>query len=116
MRRIWADSWLSRRLKLQTYSTYVMCVLTWVLPTWKLDEAMQVEMQGKLRHWNARLLTWLLQTKPEDHLTELWRPYHELLFDLVGKLRARRLQWLANEAVPEHTMVADLAKMASQIK
>eukprot|EP01050_Picozoa_sp_SAG11_P006448 SAG11_NODE_500_length_8926_cov_3.943129_2_plen_142_part_00 len=38
LRHIWQDSKLSRRLKLRIYSTYVVAVLTWGLPAWRLGE------------------------------------------------------------------------------
>jgi len=136
LRHIWADSRLSKRLKLAIYSTYIVSVLTWGLPAWKLGEA----EQRKLRHWNARQLTRLLQTKAEDYAEVVRKQFHEPEFDLVGKLRARRMRWLghtlrlaessllrqvmmrgetpqpgsvlADEAVPAHSSMEELAELA----
>ena len=136
LRHIWADSRLSKRLKLTIYSTYIVSVLTWGLPAWTLGEA----EQRKLRHWNARLLTRLLQTKAEDYAKSVRKQFHEPDFDLVGKLRARRMRWLghtlrlpessllrqvlmrgetplpgsvlADEAVPAHSSMEELAELA----
>ena len=133
LRHIWADSRLSRRLKLQIYSTYVVSVLTWGLPAWRLDDT----TRWKLRHWNAWLLTRLLQTDQDEYRDTVRKQYHEPLFDLLGKLRARRLRWLghtlrlpetsllrkvlmrgeepptgavlADEALPAHETIAELA-------
>jgi hypothetical protein len=118
---IWADSRLSRRLKLRVYIAYIVSVLTWGLPAWRLGG---VE-RGKLGGWNARLLTRLLGTE-YDNFGEVVRQHtRELLFDLVAKLRARRLRWLghtlrlgeagsvlANEALPPHSSVEELAALA----
>ena len=92
LRHIWADSRLSRRLKLRVYSTYIVSVLTWGLPAWRLGD---VERR-KLRGWNARLLTRLLGTEYEDFREVVRQQTREPLFDLVAKLRARRLRWLGH--------------------
>eukprot|EP01052_Picozoa_sp_SAG31_P011092 SAG31_NODE_621_length_13502_cov_18.057002_5_plen_845_part_00 len=92
LRHIWADSRLSRRLKLRIYGCYVMSVLAWGLAAWRLGE----KEWSKLRWWNAKLLARLLQAKPEDYGETVRQQTHEPLFDAVAKLRARRLRWLGH--------------------
>jgi ribonuclease HI len=136
LRHIWRDSRLSQRLKLRIYSTYIVSVLTWGLPAWRLGD---VERR-KLRGWNARLLTRLLGTEHENFGEVVRQQTREPLFDLVAKLRARRLRWLghtlrlgeenllrrvltrgatpkvgsvlADEALPPHSSVEELAALA----
>ena len=136
LRHIWADARLSRRLKLQIYSTYTVSILTWGLPAWRLGE----KEERKLMHWNARMLTRLLQTNQDNYADELRKQYRDPIFDLVRKLRARRMRWLghtlrlpesnllrqvlmrgetpppgtvlADRAVPAHDSMAELAKLA----
>jgi hypothetical protein len=78
MAHIWRDSRLSQRLKLRIYSTYIVSVLTWGLPAWRLGD---VE-RGKLRGWNARLLTRLLGTEHENFGEVVRQQTREPLFDL----------------------------------
>jgi hypothetical protein len=88
LRHIWRDS----RLKLRIYSTYIVSVLTWGLPAWRLGD---VERR-KLRGWNARLLTRLLGTEHENFGEVVRQQTCEPLFDLVAKLRAWWLRWLGH--------------------
>jgi hypothetical protein len=110
--------------------------LTWGLPAWRLGDA----ERRKLRGWNARLLTRLLSTEHENFGEVVRQQTREPLFDLVAKLRARRLRWLghtlrlgeenllrrvltrgatpkvgsvlADEALPPHSSVEELAALA----
>ena len=105
LRHIWRDSRLSRRLKLRIYSTYVVSVLTWGLPAWRLKEA----EWRKLRAWNARMLTQLLGAKYEEYAESVRQQIRNPLFDLVAKLRARRLRWLG------HTLRTNKDKLLRQV-
>eukprot|EP01050_Picozoa_sp_SAG11_P005411 SAG11_NODE_381_length_9941_cov_11.761885_12_plen_448_part_01 len=122
LRHIWSDKRLSRGLKLRIYSTYIVSVLTWGLPAWRIGD----KEERKLRHWNARMLTRMMQTKQEDFADELRKQYRDPEFDLVRKLRARRMRWLGHtlrlpetsllrrvltrgEAPPPGTILADRA-------
>jgi hypothetical protein len=89
--RLWhtsADSRLSRQLKLRIYSTYIVSVLTWGLPAWRLGHVERRKLGG----WNAWLLTRLLGTEYESFGEVVRQQTREPLFDLVAKLRARRLR------------------------
>lgn len=109
-------------MKLRIYSTYIVSVLTWGLPAWRIGD----KEERKLRHWNARMLTRMMQTKQEDFADELRKQYRDPEFDLVRKLRARRMRWLGHtlrlpetsllrrvltrgEAPPPGTILADRA-------
>jgi hypothetical protein len=46
LRHIWADSRLSRRLKLRIYNTYIVYVLTWGLPAWRLGDVERRKLAG----------------------------------------------------------------------
>ena len=85
LRHIWRDSRLSRRLKTRIYSTYVVAVLTWGLPAWRLGE----KEWRKLRAWNARMLTQLMGVDHEDYVDSMRQQIREPVFDLVAKLPQR---------------------------
>jgi hypothetical protein len=139
LRHIWADSRLSWWVKLRVYITYIVPVLAWGLSAWRLGD---VEWR-KLVNWNAWLLTRLLGT-PHENFGEVvrqqtWQP----LFDLVAKLRAWWLRSLghtlrlskvsllrqvlmrepmpkpgsvlANEALPPHNSIVELAELAELV-
>jgi hypothetical protein len=105
-------------------------------PAWRLGDVERRKLGG----WNARLLTRLLGTEYENFDEVVRQQTREPLFDLVAKLRARRLRWLghtlrlreesllrrvltrgatpkvgsvlADEALPPHSSVEELAALA----
>jgi ribonuclease HI len=136
LRHIWRDSRLSRRLKLRIYSTYTVSILTWGLIAWPLGS----KERRKLAWWNAKMMARLMQVPHEAYAETVRAQMQEPEFDLIAKLRARRLRWLGHtlrlqdssllrqvtmrgedplrgsvlddEALPAHDSMEELAAMA----
>ena len=92
LNHIWRDKRLSKRVKLKLYATFVISILVWGLGAWKLDK----KLRGKLAVWNARMLCKVNGTAPEDYGKAIPEQTHAPDFDLVAKLKARRLRWLGH--------------------
>jgi hypothetical protein len=79
--RIWRAG-LSTRLKLRIYEAAVGSIVTYGCECWTLDPKTQV----KVRAWNARRVAFILDK-------EIRVEYKTPTFDLVARIRARRLKW-----------------------
>ena len=92
LNHIWRDKRLSKRVKLKLYANFVITILVWGLGAWKLDK----KLRGKLAVWNAHMLCKVNGTAPEDYGKAISEQTHAPDFDLVAKLKARRLRWLGH--------------------
>ena len=78
---VWASD-LPLAAKLNLYSAGVVSVLTHAHESWTLS----VKLRSKLKGWNTRCLHKITgRSIPDESRSPTW--------DLVGKLRARRLKW-----------------------
>ena len=80
------EAWRSRKLpismKLRLFACAVVSVLTYGSEIWRMDE----KTKAKIRGWNARCLAGITGRSIRE---ETVNPS----FDLVSRLRSRRLQW-----------------------
>ena len=86
--------------------------MTWGLPAWRLGE----KEWRKLRAWNARMLTQLMGVDHEDYVDSVRQQIREPVFDLVAKLRARRLRWLGHTVRMGNDKLAPRATGGPQAK
>ena len=81
--RVWWASEISLGLKLRVYGAAVQTILMYSSECWVLDES----LEKKLGAWNARRLAVLTGRSIRDE-------YKYPTWDLVGRIRSRRLKWL----------------------
>ena len=82
LHEIWRSKKLPTSTKVRIYACAVVSVLTYGSEIWKFDE----KAMRQLRGWNARCLVVITGC---DHRDETVEP----TFDLLGRLRSRRLRW-----------------------
>ena len=82
LHEIWRSKKLPTSAKLRIYACAVVSVLTYGNEIWKFTE----KIKAKIRGWNARCLTVITG---RDFREETVEPS----FDLVARLRSRRLRW-----------------------
>ena len=82
LHEIWRSKKLPISAKLRIYACAVISVLTYGNEIWRLDD----KTKRKLRGWNARCLS---AVTGRDFREETVEPS----FDLIARLRARRLRW-----------------------
>jgi hypothetical protein len=82
LHEIWRDKKLPTSAKVRIYACAVVSVLTYGSEIWRMDE----KTQASLRGWNARCLHSLTGRSYRDETVDP-------TFDLVSRLRSRRLRW-----------------------
>jgi hypothetical protein len=82
LHEIWRSKKLATSVKVRIYACAVVSVLTYGSEIWRFDE----KSMRQLRGWNARCLVVITG---RDHRDETVEP----TFDLLGRLRSRRLRW-----------------------
>jgi hypothetical protein len=82
LHEIWRDRKLSTSAKVRIYACAVVSVLTYGSEIWLLD----AKTQATLRGWNARCLASITGRGYRDETVDP-------TFDLVARLRSRRLRW-----------------------
>ena len=101
--QIWKSSELSVALKLRLYAAAVVSVLIYGCEAWQMTEG----LCKKLGAWNARRLAFVTGREIRDE-------YCVPSFDLVARVRARRLRWAGHllraseEYLPRRVAVAQL--------
>ena len=79
---IWKAEEISLKQKLRLYSAAVISVVSFGFETWEMPQ----KLEDSLRGWNARCLAVITGR-------EISQEHRHPTFDLVAKLRARRLKW-----------------------
>ena len=82
LHEVWRSKKLPTTAKIRVYACAVVSVLTYGCEIWKFDE----KAMRQLRGWNARCLAAITG---RDFREETVEP----TFDLLGRLRSRRLRW-----------------------
>jgi hypothetical protein len=82
LHEVWRDRKLSTSAKVRIYACAVVSVLTYGSEIWLLD----AKTQATLRGWNARCLASITGRGYRDETVDP-------TFDLVSRLRSRRLRW-----------------------
>jgi hypothetical protein len=82
LHEIWRSKKLPTSAKLRIYACAVVSVLTYGNEIWKFSE----KIKAKLRGWNARCLSVITERGFREETVEP-------SFDLVARLRSRRLRW-----------------------
>ena len=100
---MWTSSFLPLESKLKLYATGSVSVLTHAHETWILD----AKVCKRLKVWNAKCLSNLTGEIIGDACR---RP----TWDLVGKLRARRLKWAGKTLAGEECLLRQTAEALAQ--
>jgi hypothetical protein len=93
---IWKAEEISLKQKLRLYSAAVISVVSFGFETWEMPQ----KLEDSLRGWNARCLATITSR-------EISQEHRSPTFDLIAKLRARRLKWAGQilRQEPEDSLV-----------
>ena len=111
----WMDIWkaddVSLKQKLLLFGSGVVARLVHAHESWELDPA----LQASLRAWGARCMCVI--TGAEMTAEEIKGEYRTPTYDIVGKLRARRLKWVGQllRKEPGSSMARDVLEKTAMI-
>jgi hypothetical protein len=93
---IWKAPEISLKQKLRLYSAAVISIVSFGFETWEMPQ----KLEDSLRGWNARCLAAITGR-------EISQEHRQPTFDLIAKLRARRLKWAGQilRLEPEDSLV-----------
>ena len=93
---IWKAEEISLKQKLRLYSAAVISIVSFGFETWEMPQ----KLEDSLRGWNARCLATITGR-------EISQEHRHPTFDLIAKLRARRLKWTGQilRLEPEDSLV-----------
>ena len=93
---IWKAEEISLKQKLRLYSAAVISIVSFGFDTWEMPQ----KLEDSLRGWNARCLATITGR-------EISQEHRHPTFDLIAKLRARRLKWAGQilRQEPEDSLV-----------
>ena len=93
---IWKAPEISLKQKLRLYSATVISIVSFGFETWEMPQ----KLEDSLRGWNARCLAAITGR-------EISQEHRQPTFDLIAKLRARRLKWAGQilRLEPEDSLV-----------
>ena len=93
---IWKATEISLKQKLRLYNAAVISIVSFGFETWEMPQ----KLEDSLRGWNARCLAAITGR-------EISQEHRQPTFDLIAKLRARRLKWAGQilRLEPEDSLV-----------
>ena len=93
---IWKATEISLKQKLRLYNAAVISIVSFGFETWEMPQ----KLEDSLRGWNARCLAAITGR-------EISQEHRQPTFDLIAKLRARRLKWAGQilRQEPEDSLV-----------
>ena len=101
---IWKAPEISLKQKLRLYSAAVISIVSFGFETWEMPQ----KLEDSLRGWNARCLAAITGR-------EISQEHRHPTFDLIAKLRARRLKWAGQilRLEPEDSLVHQVLMAAA---
>ena len=101
---IWKAEEISLKQKLRLYSAAVISIVSFGFETWEMPQ----KLEDSLRGWNARCLAVITGR-------EISQEHRHPTFDLIAKLRARRLKWAGQilRQEPEDSLVRQVLMAAA---